>query len=216
MSRIVDLSHPIEHGSGAYRGFPEPVVEPFLTREDSAPRYDGQTTFEITRVSIVGSTGTYIDSPYHRFDGEDDLSMMPLEILCDLPGVVVEWAGPGREIDVELDADAIRGHAVLFRTGWSDHWGTDAYWDPGPFLGGSTLDVLCAGASLVGVDFANVDDTTSASRPAHTRLLSNGVPIVEHMTNLAPLQKTPFRFFAPALAIRKAASFPVRAFALIG
>lgn len=208
---FVDLSHPIQHGCGAYQGFPQPVVEPYWTRESTVGRYDGQTTFEITRVDMVGATSTYIDSPYHRFDGEDDLSMMPLEIVAGLPAVVVD-AGPG-PIEITLDRDAIRGCAVLFRTGWDARWDTEAYWQPGPYLAGTTLDALVGAATLVGVDFANVDDTTGTSRPAHTRLLSAGIPIVEHLCNLAALPKTGARFFAAPLAIRNGASFPVRAYA---
>ncbi len=215
MSRVVDLSHVIEHGAGAYRGFPQPVVQPYWTREESASRYDGTTSFEITRVQMVGATGTYIDSPYHRFDGEDDLSMMPLEILTALPGVVVDVPAGMRGIEVSLNQDRIRGHAVLFRSGWDGRWGADAYWEPGPFLAAQTLDCLVGAATLVGVDFANVDDTEGVARPAHTRLLSAGIPIVEHLCNLSDLPADGFRFSAPPLAIKRAASFPVRAFAQV-
>ncbi|MDQ3973308.1 MAG: hypothetical protein M3276_03045 [Actinomycetota bacterium] len=64
----------------------------------------------------------------------------------------------------------------------------------------------------LGVDFWNVDDTTTRRRPVHTLLLRAGVLIVEHLCNLAVLPDDGFRFFAPVLRVRQGASFPVRAF----
>jgi len=216
LSRAVDLSHPIVHGQGAYRGMDEPVIEPYRTREQLATQYQNKASFELTRVSMVGNTGTYIDSPYHRFDHEDDLAMMPLEILVDLPITIVDHdLAKGREIRASLDPVQTRGNAVLFRTGWDARWLTDSYWEPGPFLGSETIDSLIGAATLVGVDFANVDDTADLARPAHTRLLSAGIPLVEHMCNLGALPDRGARLFAAPLAIEKAASFPVRAFALV-
>jgi len=66
---------------------------------------------------------------------------------------------------------------------------------------------------LVGVDFWNVDDTMDPSRPAHTRLLSSNILIVEHLCNLLALPRIGFKFYAVPLRIVRGASFPVRAFA---
>ncbi|GAC1413257.1 MAG: cyclase family protein [Actinomycetota bacterium] len=218
MTRYVELSHPIASGEGAYRGFPHPVIEPYRTREQTAPAYQNKASFEISGITMVGNTGTYIDSPYHRFDHEDDLAMMPLEILVNLPITIVDVDPPragseNRAINLSFDPNEIRGHAVLFRTGWDARWLTEPYWEPGPFLGPQTLDSLIGAATLCGVDFANVDDRGDPARPAHTRLLSAGMPIVEHMCNLAAVPKEGARLYCAPLAIRKCASFPVRAFA---
>ncbi len=108
----------------------------------------------------------------------------------------------------------MRGKAVLIRTGWDARWRTDAYWEPGPFLDGESIDlVLESGVVLVGVDFANVDDTDDPVRPAHTRLLEAGVLIVESLADPAALPDEAFRFFAVPPRIVRGASFPVRAFA---
>jgi kynurenine formamidase len=104
--------------------------------------------------------------------------------------------------------------AVLVKTGWSTRWGSASYWEPGPYLTEDFAQRLVdAGASLVGVDCWNVDDTTTRNRPIHTRLLDAGVLIVEHLCNLEKLPEQGFRFSAPVLAIKGGASFPVRAFA---
>lgn len=90
------------------------------------------------------------------------------------------------------------GRAVLFHTGWATHWGSDRYGDPDhPHLTEATAKLLVdQEVHLVGIDSVNIDDTRSGSRPAHTLLLSAGIPIVEHLTGLEALPETGFRFFA--------------------
>jgi arylformamidase len=215
LSRYIDLSHPISDGEGAYKGMLEPKIGPYRTREQTAPMYDNKASFEMTHIEMVGNTGTYIDAPYHRFDNEDDLAMIPLQILVDLPITLVSCLDE-IEINAKFDPDEIRGHAVLFHTGWDQRWLGETYYANGPFLGAQTLDHLVGAATLVGVDFANVDDVSNLARPSHTRLLSAGIPIIENMCNLSAIDSTNARLFAAPLAINKGTSFPVRAFAKIG
>jgi kynurenine formamidase len=68
---------------------------------------------------------------------------------------------------------------------------------------------------LVGIDSNNIDDTRQRSRPVHTKLLGAGVLICEHMTGLAQLPETGFRFSAVPPKIRAMGSFPVRAYAVV-
>jgi arylformamidase len=113
-----------------------------------------------------------------------------------------------------LDEAAAGGRAVLVRTGWDRRWGTEAYWEPGPFFSKDGAERLAElDPVLVGVDFANVDDTGDPSRPAHTILLAAGVIIVEHLTGLDALPQGGFTFSAVPPRIVRGASFPVRAFA---
>jgi len=106
---------------------------------------------------------------------------------------------------------------VLVHTGWDAHWRTDTYsGGQHPFVTKDAAEYLAkAGAMLVGIDSLNIDDDKDGSRPAHTVLLGAGVAIVEHMTNLAALPDTGFRFFAVPPRVKGMGSFPVRAFALL-
>ena len=213
--RFVDLSHPVVSGAPGYPGLPPALVEAFLSREASRDVYQGQAEFEIDRVDMVGNTGTYLDSPYHRFAGRPDIAALPLASIAGLAGHRLDARlGPdGRTVAVELPAGVARA-AVLIRTGWDARWGTPAYWEPGPFLGDAAIGALVeAGVGLVGVDFWNVDDTGNLARPAHTRLLDAGILIVEHLCGLDQLPAAGFRFTAVPAPIRGAASLPVRAFA---
>jgi arylformamidase len=67
----------------------------------------------------------------------------------------------------------------------------------------------------VGIDSLNIDDTSGGERPVHTALLAAGVPVCEHLTNLAALPAEGFRFSAVPVKVRGMGTFPVRAYATI-
>jgi kynurenine formamidase len=218
VNRFVELAHPIRDGMAAYPGLPPAKVGALLTHEESRDRYEGKAEFLLGHVELACNTGTYLDVPFHRFRDGEDLAAVPLERLAALPGMVVEPADQDvRAVRLDgLEPADVRGRAVLVRTGRSELWGGDAYWEEGPYLSGQALDLLIeGGAVLVGVDFGNVDDTNDLSRPAHTRLLGAGALIVENLTGLAALPPGGFTFFAVALRIEQGAAFPVRAFAVL-
>jgi kynurenine formamidase len=202
----------------AYPGLPSPRIGPFLDHEASRSHYSNQAEFYLGKVEMVCNLGTYLDSPFHRHRDGVDLSRVPLERVAGVPGIVLDAApSSDRSISLDCSASELRGRAVLIRTGWDRRWGTDTYWEPGPYLALPFVDLLIqAQATLVGVDFWNVDNTKDPSRPVHTRLLAEGILIVEHLCNLSALPRTDFRFSAIPLRIVRGASFPVRAFAELG
>jgi arylformamidase len=216
---IVDLSHEIVDGMTTHPGIPPPSISTFLTHAASAARYAPGTTFEIGRIDLVANTGTYLDTPAHRFPGGQDLAGLALEAVVDLDGVLVDCRGateraiglePFRGIDV-------RGRAVLVATGWDEHWETPEYLSDNPFLTESAAEFLVSsGAGLVGIDSLNVDSLADPRRPAHTAILAAGIPLVEHLTGLGALPQVGWRFFAVPPRIRGMATFPVRAFAIVG
>ncbi len=216
--RIVDLSHEIVDGMTTHPGIPAPSISAFLTHEASTARYASGTTFEIGRIDLVANTGTYVDTPAHRFPGGHDLAGLELGRVVDVEGVLVDCRGAteraiGREAFEDVD---VRGRAVLVATGWDEHWGTPAYLSDNPFLTGAAAELLVeSGAALVGIDSLNVDSLTDPTRPAHTAILRAGIPLVEHLTGLRALPATGWRFFAVPPRIRGMATFPVRAFAIV-
>ena len=175
--------------------------------------------FAIDRISLVGNTGTYLDSPFHRYADGADLSALPLTAVADLPAVVVRLVDhPRRGIEpADLDGADLAGAAVLLHTGWDRHWGTAAYGDPAPYLTGAGARHLAdAGARLVGIDSVNIDDAHGGgARPAHSVLLAAGVPVLEHLTNLGALPRVGARLHAAPPRIRDFSAFPVRAYAVL-
>jgi len=216
---IVDLSHVIEEGMTTYKGLPGPHICDFWTRESSAANYDDGSTFQIGRIDMVANTGTYLDSPFHRYEDGADLSELELASLADLPGIVIRrpW-----ENGLAVDADAFEGHdvlgkAVLVHTGWDRHWRTDGYFGDHPYLTAAAADWLVEkDAAFVGIDSANIDNMHARARPVHTILLGAGIPICEHMTGLAGLPDEGFRFSAAPPKVKGMGTFPVRAYAVLG
>jgi len=219
---VVDLSHPIRDGLITYPGLPAPSITPFLTREDSRAKYATGTTFAMDIITMIGNTGTYLDSPFHRYGEGADLAGLDLTGLVDLPTEVFHltdaWTPKRRGIGALTLADRdVRGKAVLLHTGWDRHFGTPAYGAGAPYLAEDAVRALIdAGAVLVGIDSLNIDDTESGGeRPAHSLLLAAGVHVVEHLTNLAKMPPSGARFFCAAPAIEGFGTFPVRTFALV-
>lgn len=215
---LIDLSHTIEDGMITYKGLPAPLICDHLSREQSRASYADGTEFQIGRMELVGNTGTYIDTPFHRYADGYDLSGLPLGSASYLPGIVVRVEGlEGRAIDwTAFAANDVGGKAVLVNTGWDRNWRTDAYFEGHPFLTEQAAIYLRdKGAALVGIDSFNIDDVSGGTRPVHTVLLGAGIPIVEHMTNLNALPVEGFRFSAVPPKIAGMGTFPVRAHALI-
>ena len=219
--RFVELSHVISDGLITYPGLDAPVIRPHVTWEASRPNYAEGTEFSIDRIEMVGQTGTYLDTPRHRYVGGADLAGVPLERLADLPAVVVRTAGSGRRAVTVADLEplAVAGHAVLLHTGGDQGWGTPSYGVDAPYLTGEAAALLVErGAALVGIDSVNIDDNTAAAageRPAHTVLLAAGIPIVEHLTGLEELPPHGARFTAAPPRITAFGTFPVRAYAQV-
>lgn len=218
MKHLIDLSHTIEHGMITYKGLPAPLICDFLSREDSKARYSEDTTFHIGKIEMVANTGTYLDSPFHRYASGKDLSELPLESLADLDGIVFRADTAQRAIGPELFSQHdIRGKAVLVHTAWARHWLSENYFDGHPFLTAAAAESLrTAGAALVGIDSLNIDNTATGERPVHSILLAADIPIVEHMCNLEQLPSTPFKFHAVPVKVKQFGTFPVRAYAVVG
>jgi kynurenine formamidase len=216
---LIDLSHTIEHGMITYKGLPGPVISDHLSRLDSRLHYERGTEFHIGRIDMIANTGTYLDSPFHRYEDGRDLAELDLHSLANLAGVVVRRPeGTGRAIGADALAELeVKGRAVLIHCGWDVHWRTEQYYDgTHPFLTADAAEHLAgAGAALVGIDSYNIDDTGDGRRPVHSILLAHGIPIIEHMCNLAQLPEAGFRFFAVPPKIKAFGTFPVRAFAVV-
>jgi kynurenine formamidase len=218
VSRLVDLSQLIVEGMTTYKGLPGPHICDFWSREESAAFYEDGSSFQIGRIDMIANTGTYLDTPFHRYADGADLGAIALEQVAALPGIVVRqpWEN-GLMVDTaRFDDIDVAGKAVLVHTGWDRHWGTDAYFEDHPYLTAEAAQLLVnRGAPLVGIDSHNIDDTRTKGRPVHTLLLGAGILVCEHMTNLGALPDEGFTFTAAPPKIDGMGTFPVRAFALV-
>lgn len=223
-----------------YKGLPPPVISDHLTREGSRALYAPGTEFHIAKIEMVANTGTYIDSPFHRYEEGNDLAGLRLESLANLDAIVVRHVtSPERELELtkfpdlhlgaqnlssgrsitlaDLEGLDVKGKAVLFYTAWDLYWRTERYSSgQHPFLSRDAAEFLSeSGAALVGIDSYNLDDTADTRRPAHSILLKAGIPVVEHLCGLRELPANGLRFFAVPVKVKRFGTFPVRAFAIL-
>ena len=213
---IYDLSHTIGNETITYRGFPAPIICDFISREQSKIYYEKGTTFQIARMDFVTNSGTYLDSPFHRYEDGKDLSDLALERLVHLPAICLR-IHHSKKLNIEvsdLEKLEISGKAILLHTGWDEHWMTDNYFADHPYLTRSAAQYLVdKGAILVGIDSHNIDDTRSNDRPVHSILLHHDIYIVEHLCGLDAVPDEVSLFFtAVPPKIKKVGTFPVRAF----
>jgi arylformamidase len=213
---FVDLSHTVEHGMITYKGLPGPVISDYWARESSKVHYEQGTSFHIGKIEMVANTGTYIDSPFHRYADGKDLSELDLATIANLDGIVFHADHQKRAIDRNLFGNRnLKTKAVLIHTGWDRHWGTEKYFEGHPYLTRDAAEYLRnSGVSLVGIDSLNIDDTSDGLRPVHSVLLQADIPIVEHLCNLSKLPDEGFAFYAVPVKVKGFGTFPVRAFAI--
>ena len=214
---LIDVCHSIEDGMVTYKGLPAPVITDYLTREDSRNQYAPGTEFHIGKIEMVANTGTYLDTPFHRYARGRDLAQLDLYSVANLNGIVVRCVN--REIGVTVLDDGIdvKRKAVLLHTGWDKHWRSEEYSSGNhPFLTAEGAHHLAKnGAALVGIDSYNIDSTADLARPAHSILLGHDIPVLEHLCGLGDLPDSNFKFFAVPVKVKRFGTFPVRAFGLV-
>jgi len=215
--KLIDLSHTVEHGLITNKGLPAPIICDYLSRADSRKSYAEETEFNIGKIEMVANTGTYVDSPFHRFTDGIDLAELPLESLVNLEGIVVHVQNLGRAISAKaFQGVNVKGKAVLVHTDWARHWQTDQYFEGHTFLTKDAAEFLAeSGAAFIGIDTYNIDDITDGTRPVHTTLLENQIPICEHMCGFESLPDIGFRFHAAPVKVKAMGTFPVRTYAVL-
>jgi kynurenine formamidase len=141
--RFTEVSHQVEAGMKTYPGLPEPTVDVIIDYESSRERYGNKAEFFIASLHPCGNTGTYVDSPHHRYPRGADLAELPLERLAHMPAVVIDATGAGRAIGPELFGGiALADRAVLVRTDFSRPWGSPACFTDHPYLTTHSVEVL--------------------------------------------------------------------------
>jgi len=214
---LIDVCHSIEDGMITYKDLPAPVITEHLTRADSRSRYAPGTEFHIGKIEMVANTGTYLDTPFHRYARGKDLAQLDLYAVANLDAIVVRCLDVLRIDETRFDGLDVNGKAVLLHTGWDRHWRADEYSSGNhPFLTTEGATYLAKkGVTLVGIDSYNIDSTADGSRPAHSILLGHDIPVLEHLCGLGDLPDSGFKFFAVPVKIKRFGTFPVRAFGLV-
>jgi kynurenine formamidase len=145
---------------------------------------------------MVVHHGTHLDAPRHFNDDGPTMDEVPLERLYG-EGVIWRFDLPPRAMIEVKHLEAAtprfqRGDIVLIDTGWARQVNTESYEEHPSLSPEAALWLIEHEAKMVGID-ASSPEMASHYRPAdyafpvHRTLLSSGVLIAEHMTNLTPL-----------------------------
>lgn len=213
---FIDLSHPLSSRTPLFPGTPCVELEPIERTED--PPALGRRSLNVTRLSMVVHTGTHMDAPFHFFPSGLTIDQMPLE-QCLGPAVLVNLTGltAGSEIDLTtvpgLKDKLSRTRKLVLNTGWAQHWGNPTYFTDHPCISAESAAFLVdCGIHLIGIDTPSVDRPPF---PAHLAFLSNGIAIVENLTNLDAIKADDFQLAVLPLKLTGRDASPVRAIASV-
>jgi kynurenine formamidase len=210
--KIIDLSHPICGGMPVYPGAEQPVFESVasVSRDGYAEK----------RISLFSHTGTHVDAPSHILFSGLSLDQQTVDHFVGSAAVLDFSSVPGSTIDID-DLEPYRhllqkADFILIHTGWSRHWGSDAYHSGYPVLSENAADWISQfNLKGLGVDAISVDILNAPDLPVHRRLLEHQMVIVENLNRLQDLPQSGFTFFALPLLIRGGDGSPVRAIGMI-
>lgn len=212
---IVDLTHLIRPDMPVYPGTEGPKLSPANTVER-----DG---FCETLLTMYSHTGTHMDAPAHLFMDRPTLDAFPASAFCGT-ALTIDCSKLTGGARITMDrirprlAEAEQADFLLFFTGWSRHWGRDAYFDGFPVMAREVAEFLIRTKKKgVGLDAISVDAVGDAALPIHKLLLKNAdIVIVENLVNLEQTLGAPFTFFSLPLKYANADGAPARVVALLG
>jgi kynurenine formamidase len=195
--KYIDLSHAIVDGTVTFPGDPPASIVTYLDRESVFKQNGGgpNSGAEINKITIVSTSGTYLDAPYHVFEDGKKIKDYPLEKLVNIPSIVVEISDDRNYFDVQdIEGLSVKGMAVLFYSGHDKFFMTSEYGKNAPFLTVELANTLVQKqVAFVGIDTPLVDDISRLSKigtPVHYILLGAEIPICEDMRNLQALLLT--------------------------
>lgn len=209
-----DLTHRLTEDLSRSPAFPKPIFRHLLKMPEG--------NANITEIQMVVHHGTHVDAPRHFMIDGPTFDEIPLERLY---GPAVIWRiekGPLAVITAEDLAAARpklkRGDMVLLDTGWAQYVNTEKYEDHASLSPEAAQWLVDHQVKLLGVDFST-PDLTAHKRPAgftwpvHQILLSRGVLVAEHLTNLRGLANQRVEAMFTALPIAGSDGAPARVLA---
>lgn len=214
MSKLIDLTHPLQHGMPVFPGDPLVDIKSHNTIS--------QDEYNLSSITMGSHQGTHLDAPNHYFDDGKTIEKMALE----------QFFGKATCIDLAPDSvlaprtiltiEMFEPHAhhflsdakIIYRTGWSHAFGTSQYFEDYPTLSLEAAQWMAdKKIGLLGMDTPTPSIDATA---CHHILLQKGVEIVivESLTNLhlLPMQ---FIFSAFPLNLQGVDGSPLRAIAII-
>lgn len=210
----VDLSHRLTEELSRIPSFPQPRIRQIARIPEARAN--------VTEVHMVVHHGTHLDAPRHFLADGPTMDEIPLERLYG-PGVIWRIDATDEGVidvkDIEKATPRMReGDIVLLDTGRARHVNTDKYMKHACLTGEAAQWLASHGAKIVGVDFPTPDLAAHLrppdfAFPVHYTLLSQGVLIAEHVTNLDKISGRRAEIFFLGLNVAGSDGAPTRAVA---
>src|ERR1017187_5424012 len=155
--QIIDLTHTIHPDITVYPGTPKPVFDKANTIKNNG--------FAEMKLTMVTHTGTHIDAPCHILEGKKALDDFPVDHFIGKAMVIHCTDQENAEITLDFlkpFEDRIRdADFVLFHSGWSGKWMTDAYFEGFPVLTTEAAKYLTQfHLKGIGLDCISIDGMT--------------------------------------------------------
>ncbi|MBK1813817.1 cyclase family protein [Clostridium sp. YIM B02505] len=212
--KIVDLTHIISERMPVYPGTEEPKLEVVNT-------YD-KNGFKETLLTMFSHTGTHMDAPAHIFDKKTSLDLFPVEQFVG-KALVIDCSDlkEGGKITIKyienVKEKADEAEFILFRTGWEELWGTEAYFGEYPHITEEVADYLIQSKKKgIGLDTISVDCISDENLILHKKLFAETeIVVMENLTNLKKVGSGLFTLCALPLKYENADGAPIRAIAIL-
>ncbi|MEM6522622.1 MAG: cyclase family protein [Bacteroidota bacterium] len=207
--RVIDLSRTVDKNMSGVNILPAKEL-----------RTDG---WNATTLQLYSHSGTHVDAPIHFGVSDVTIDQMPLSDFYANAWIIdCEIKRPSALITTQHldDKKAVvqKGDGLIFRTGWSNKYGTPAYRDELPRLSEElALWMVEIGIKMVGVEPPSVADVNNLREVTriHKILLEGNVTIVEGLTNLEVLDHEKVILIALPLKIKNGDGCPARAVAVM-
>ncbi len=216
--KFIELSHRIYNGMKTFPGIPDVKIDNFMNRKECADAYGCENAQALLdRIQMVNISGTYLDSPLHRFENGYNIADIPLEKIVDLPYEIVTIQPERNYFDVDdFENTGIKDGAVILNSGHYKKFGKDSYSEKPPYL---TVDgaqyLIKKGVVFIGIDsplIDNMETNATVGCPVHDVILSAGAIVCEDMNNLDALNNIKNGLLTAVPALIEMASFTARVY----
>ena len=210
MAKLIDLTHPLEHGQATFPWDPKLSIIAHNTVQSIG--------YNITQVSISTHQGTHLDVPFHFYNDGRTIDQVPLERFYGHARLIRIPKQPTDEITVEdflpFENLFIPGARIIYETGHHKQFGTETFFKGMPSM---TVEAAHWIASkrigLLGMDTATPGKDYEI---IHKALLAPGVEtiVVEALANLDECPEE-FTFVCFPLLLAGRDGSPIRAAAIV-
>ena len=128
--KLIDLSHPLEHGQQTFPMDPKLSIIPHGNTKT--------LKYNISQISMSSHQGTHLDAMFHFIDDGKTLDQMPLDWFCGPAHILRIPKNAGEEITVDdfkkHEDKLTEGAKIIYETGWHKNFGAENFFTEFPSM----------------------------------------------------------------------------------